>query len=204
MFRILLLRLSPLAEKEHLVGEWQQAVMARLLGQFSRKYLSDVLALQDNPPTLLLINQARERIVMFGNPITKPGGKALNYISALEIRFREGKPVGENDNIKYVEFSGVVNKNKFAKSGVEFTYRMAVSNFEHYKIGDIIDEGDVLNWMRETGFIVRTGKTYSFVHDTNLSFNTLDEIKEYFKNREVYHNLCDLFLDYLLKNNYGF
>lgn len=195
--------LAPLAEKEKLVGEWQQALMARLLGQFSRKYLSDVLAVLDNPPTLLLINQARERLVMFGNPITKPGGKALNYISALEIRFKEGKPVAEKDNILYVEFSGVVNKNKFAKPGVEFVYKMAVSDFEHYKAGDIIDEDEVLGWMRETGFIVRSGKTYSFIHDSNLSFNTLDEIKEFFKNREVYDSLRSLFLDYLLKNNYA-
>jgi recombination protein RecA len=199
--------LSPVVEKEKLVGEWQQGLLARLLGQFSRKYVCDVMAAGEKVPTLLLINQVRERIVMFGNPLTRPGGKAIGFLSSLEIRLKEAKPVEKDGQILMVEVGGVVNKNRFYKTGVEFSYRMAVAAFDRYVPGDVVEEDMVISQAKDVGFIRKEKGQYVFDGvevEEGVEFPTLESIKDYFlANKEKFWYFKQKLLEYLLYGNEG-
>ena len=190
--------LSPIAEKEHLVGEWQQGLLARLLGQFSRKYACDVLT-KENAPTLLLINQVRERIVTFGNPLTRPGGKSIGFLSSLEIRLKEGKTIEKDDRVVMMEFAGIVNKNRFFKSGVEFSYRMVVDKYDGYSEGDVVEEDYVISLAKEVGFLRKEKGEYE-IADLGISFSTLDAIKSYFiENKENFVYFKNKLFEFILE-----
>lgn len=195
--------LLPSEESDRLVGEWTQGLLARLLHQFSRKYVSEVMAVKrENTPTLLIINQERERIIQFGNPTVKPGGKALEFLASVEIRFSKGKMIEDKDkNEVAVEYVFNVTKNRYFRPNVEGSYRMVVRKFGTKEVGEIWDEPQVLELMKQTKFLVREGNQYRFEGVEDVRFPTQDTVKDYFyQNKQFYEEIKLKFLNYLIDN----
>ena len=145
--------LVPRAELEGDMGDTHVGLQARLMSQALRKLTGTV---SRSNTTVIFINQIREKIgVMFGNPETTPGGRALKFYSSIRMEIRRitslkdgGEMVGSRVRVKVV-------KNKvappFKQSEFDIMYGQGISY-----------EGDVLD-LAVTGDIVeKTGAWYSF------------------------------------------
>lgn len=102
--------LTPQAEIDGEIGDAHVGLQARMMSQALRK-ITSIAA--NNGTTLIFINQIRMKIgVMFGNPETTPGGKALKFYSSvrLDVRRRETLMDGETPKGIIIKIKGVKNK----------------------------------------------------------------------------------------------
>lgn len=104
--------LVPKAELEGDMGEPQMGLQARLMSQALRK----LTAVVNNTKTILIfINQIREKIgVMFGNPETTTGGRALKFYSSVRIDIRKTQTIKDGDRVIGVHTRAKIVKNKMA------------------------------------------------------------------------------------------
>ena len=101
--------LVPRSELEGEIGDAQMGVMGRMMGQAMRK---TVKAVADSKCCLIFINQIRDKLgVMFGNPETTPGGKALKFYASLRMDVRRISQIKKSDNV-----IGAVTKIKTIKN----------------------------------------------------------------------------------------
>jgi recombination protein RecA len=145
--------LVPKSEVEGEMGEPQVGLQARLMSQALRK-LSGVIG--KSKTIVIFINQLREKIgVMFGNPETTPGGRALKFYSSirLDVRAREKLKEGE------IVFGSRV-KVKVVKNKVAPPFREATFVLVHGE--GISRELDLLDLGSSLGIVDKTGAWYSF------------------------------------------
>ncbi len=145
--------LVPQAEIEGEMGDAHVGLQARLMSQALRK-LSGVISKTNT--IAIFINQLREKVgVMFGNPETTTGGRALKFYSSIRLEIRKGEQlklgtdvIGSKANVKVV-------KNKmappFKNCSLDIMYGEGIS-----KIGEIIDLGS------EAGIIEKSGAWYAY------------------------------------------
>jgi len=104
--------LVPKAEVEGEMGEPQMGLQARLMSQALRKLTAVV---GKSKTVLIFINQLREKIgIMFGNPETTPGGRALKFYSSVRLDVRAQEKIKEGDKIIGTRVKVKVVKNKVA------------------------------------------------------------------------------------------
>ena len=104
--------LVPRAELEADMGDSMMGVQARMMGQAMRKM---VKAVADTNTALIFINQIREKIgVMFGNPETTSGGRALKFYSSLRLDIRRISQIKKSDVIIGANTKIKTAKNKMA------------------------------------------------------------------------------------------
>jgi recombination protein RecA len=150
--------LLPKAELEGEMGDAFVGTHARLMSQALRKLTG--LASNHNC-TIIFINQIREKIgVMFGNPETTTGGRALKFFASQRLEVRKTTVVKDGDEIRGNRVKVKVVKNKMAAPfrEVEFEIRFGIGIDT---VGELIDAG------AEEGIIQKAGSWYSF-SDTRL------------------------------------
>ena len=145
--------LVPRAELEGEMGEAQMGLQARLMSQALRK-LTGVVS--KSKTCLIFINQIREKIgVMFGNPETTTGGRALKFYSSVRIDIRRTNQIKEGDEIVGSRVKVKVVKNKcaapFRHAEFDVGYGEGIS-----KTGELLDIG------MEHKLIEKSGSWFSY------------------------------------------
>ena len=175
--------LTPQAEIDGAMGDSHVGLQARLMSQAMRK-LTSVIA--QTKTLLIFTNQVREKIgVMFGNPETTPGGKALKFYASCRLQVQRigalkntaGQVVGNRTRVKVV-------KNKvappFAEAEFDILYTCGISY-----------EGSVLDAALERGICEKRGSWISF-GDQQLAQGSLGTIEYLKANPEITAKIVEL------------
>ncbi|MEA4895000.1 MAG: recombinase RecA [Oscillospiraceae bacterium] len=168
--------LLPRSELEGEMGDSSVGVVARLMSQALRKLAGTI---SKTRTIVVFINQLREKIgVMYGNPETTPGGRALKYFSSVRIDVRRTETLKNGTESYGNRTKAKVIKNKvappFKEAEFDIIYGEGIS-----KIGEIIDFGVKLE-------LIDKGGSWYTVGETRLQGR--DALRDYLKeNTEV----CD-------------
>ena len=173
--------LVPKAELEGEMGDQQMGLLARMMSKAMRKLTA---ASNRSRTCLVLINQVREKIgVMFGNPETTTGGRAIKFFASQRIEVRRTAQIKEGDESIGVGARVTVVKNKlappFKRCEVEIYFGKGISYLN-----------DLLNFGVQLGLIQRSGNWHSIgdIKLGNGKGNALEFLRAP-ENRDVYKKL---------------
>jgi len=145
--------LVPKAEIEGEMGDVHMGLQARLMSQALRK-LTAITA--KSKTVVVFINQLREKIgVMFGNPETTPGGRALKFYSSVRLDVRAVEKIKDGDNIVGTRVRIKVVKNKVAPP-----FRQAMMVLTHGQ--GLSKEGELIELGSENGIIQKSGAWFAY------------------------------------------
>ena len=145
--------LVPQAEIEGEMGDSHVGLQARLMSQALRKLSGTI---NKTNTIAIFINQLREKVgVLFGNPETTTGGRALKFYSTIRLDVRRGEQIKNGDNVIGNKTNVKVVKNKvappFKTASVEIMYGKGVSR-----------EAEILDLAAEIGIVDKSGAWYAY------------------------------------------
>jgi len=145
--------LVPQKELEGEIGDSYVGMQARLMSQSLRKLTG---AISKSKTAVIFINQIREKIgVMFGNPETTPGGRALKFYSTCRIEVRKIAQIKEGDHVVGQRVRAKVVKNKVAPP-------FRVAEFDMMHADGISYEGDLLDLAMAQKIVLRVGAWFRY------------------------------------------
>ena len=180
--------LVPQAEIDGEMGDSHVGLQARLMSQALRKLSGSI---SKTNTIVIFINQLREKVgVMFGNPETTPGGKALKYYSSVRLDIRRGEQIksgadviGNKTNIKVV-------KNKvappFKTAAVDIMYGEGVSQ-----------DGELVDLAADANIIEKSGAWYAYKGEKLAQGR--ENVKLLFKNNKDFRDE----IESLVREHYG-
>jgi len=154
--------LVPQQELDGNIGDASIGLQARMMSQAMRK-LDGIM--NKNRCSVIFINQIREKIgVMFGNPETTPGGRALKFHASIRLEVRKGEPIKQGTDIIGNKVNVKVVKNKvappFKSCTVEIRYGEGVSHVS--EVIDLAVDYDIIEksgaWFSYNGEKIGQGK----------------------------------------------
>jgi len=171
--------LVPKAEIEGEMGDSHVGLQARLMSQALRKLTG---AINKSGTVAIFINQLREKVgIMFGNPETTPGGRALKFYSSVRLDVRRIDSIKQGDEIVGNRTKVKVTKNKvappFKQAEFDIMYNQGIS-----REGNVLDVG-----VREE-IVQKSGAWFSY-NDTRLGQGR-ENAKQFFKdNSDVMYEI---------------
>src|SRR3954469_3377130 len=145
--------LTPKAEVEGEMGDSHMGLQARMMSQALRKLTASVSKAHT---CLIFINQLREKIgVMFGNPETTTGGRALKFFASIRVEVRRTTAIKDGETV-----IGNRTKVKIVKNKVAAPFREVEVDIFYGK--GISRESDLLDLGAQNGVVEKSGSWYSF------------------------------------------
>jgi len=173
--------MTPAAEIEKEIYDWQQGLHARLMGKAIRRWTSALNTASkkfDRLPTMILTNQIRYKIgIVYGNPETLPGGMAVGFATSIEVKFwatKSGVKVDKSSGKPlWVTINYDVSKNKVSAAHRSGEFRLVISDLEHHRPGQCYDEDELMRDLLRFEIIQKEGKEYKFL---DKKFRVQDDI----------------------------
>ena len=172
--------LVPRAELDGEMGDVHVGLQARLMSQALRKLTAHIGKSQ---ACTIFINQIREKVgVIYGNPETTTGGRALKFYSSIRIEVRKGDAIKQGTDIMGNRTRAKVVKNKVAPP-----FRTA--EFDIMYGTGISREGDLLDIASEKDIIQKSGSWYSY--EGERMGQGRENAKEYIKNNPEFMQMLN-------------
>jgi recombination protein RecA len=172
--------LVPKAELDGEMGDVHVGLQARLMSQALRKLTAHI---SKSKACTVFINQIREKVgVIYGNPETTSGGRALKFYSSIRMEVRKGEAIKQG-----TDHLGNRTKAKIVKNKVAPPFKLA--EFDIMFGTGISREGDILDIAASVGIIQKSGSWYSY--EGERLGQGRENAKEYIKNNPEFYNLLE-------------
>ncbi len=155
--------LIPRAELDGEMGDAQMGLQARLMSQAMRKIAGAGGALAKSDSVILFTNQIRMKLgIMFGNPETTTGGRAVEFYASVRIRVSREEKIDEGDNKEVgIRVKAKVLKNKVAAPFREAHFNIFSGRCSCHPLGvDLFD--DLVTAAEEAEIVKKSGTWYSY------------------------------------------